>query len=226
MQLIYSYKIGILFIVIICFGTLSVIAQNSQCDMDDWDALKQLFISTNGNNWDNNNNWNTVSDFNSPPTFCDLEQLYGISLNPNGRVAIINLSGNNLSGNLPSEIGNLVDATDINLSLNQLTGAIPSEFSNLTKLEILNLSNNQLVGSIPVSFTFLSTDNGGSMMELILEFNSLSGCYDSDLSVLCAQAYYSGFISSGNNFDAEWDDFCNTGEGSCTCPPSWNHGTT
>lgn len=206
---------------IFLFCSNALFAQNSQCHINDWNALKQLYNNTTGASWNNNSNWNTVTTA-SPQTFCDLEQLHGITLNANGRVSKIDLVANNLSGNIPSAIGNLTEVVDINLSLNQLSGTIPNEISNLINIEILNLSNNTLIGSIPSSFAALSTTNGGSLMELVLEFNNLSGCYPSDLSALCAQAYYGGFISSGNNFDASWDDFCASNSGSCACSTNLN----
>jgi len=218
-------RIPLCFIVVFLISNQAIKAQNSICHIDDWTALKQLYTSTNGNNWDVNTNWNMVTT-SSPQSFCDLEQLFGITLNSSGRVAIIDLSDNNLSGNLPPEIGNLSGATDINLSLNQLTGTIPIAFSNLANLEVLNLSNNQLNGSIPSSFVALSTINGGSLMELVLQFNNLAGCYPTDLSDLCAQSYYGGFISAGNNFDASWDDFCTINAGNCSCSGNLNFNLT
>lgn len=217
----FTSKILVQFIIILLLGFQEVVAQNSQCHMDDWNALKQLHISTNGNNWDNNTNWSMVTTA-SPQTFCDLEQLHGITLKANGRVESVVLKDNNLSGNIPNEIGNLTEVTTIELDLNQLTGTIPTEFSNLMALEILNLSNNQLIGSIPSSFAVLSTANDGKLMELVLQFNNLSSCYPTDLSALCAQSYYGGFISAGNNFDASWDDFCVNGAGNCSCSNNLN----
>lgn len=211
----------ILFIVTLLFINHTAIAQNSQCHIDDWNALKQLYINTSGTSWNNNNNWNTVTTA-TPQTFCDLEQLYGVKLSANGRVMEIDLNDNNLSGTIPAAIGNLIEVTNINLSLNQLSGTIPDEFSNLSTLQILDLSRNNLIGSIPNSFAALSTANGGNLVELIFEFNNLNGCYPSDLSALCAQAYYGGFISSGNNFDASWDDFCTTNAGECSCSNNLN----
>lgn len=222
MNLIRTIINTVIFITVtLLFINHTATAQNSQCHIDDWNALKQLYINTSGTSWDNNNNWSTVTTA-TPQTFCDLEQLHGIKLNANGRIIEVDLSDNNLSGTIPSIISNLVEVVDINLSSNQLSGAIPNQFSNLSALQILNLSNNNLVGSIPSSFAALSTTNGGSLVELVLEFNNLSGCYPTDLAVLCAQAYYGGFISSGNNFDAGWDNFCTTNAGECACSNNLN----
>jgi len=54
-----------------------------------------------------------------------------------------------LSGEIPSEIGTLMNLTVLDLSENQLTGEIPSEIGNLTNLENLWLYDNQLTREIP-----------------------------------------------------------------------------
>ena len=61
----------------------------------------------------------------------------------------LDLLGNQLLGEIPTEIENLTNLTYISLGNNQLTGEIPSEIGNLTNLEILSLSINQLTGEIP-----------------------------------------------------------------------------
>ena len=61
----------------------------------------------------------------------------------------INLGGSVLTGEIPSEIGNLTNLTFLSLGDNQLTGSIPSEIGNLTNLTYLYLSYNQLSGIIP-----------------------------------------------------------------------------
>ena len=61
----------------------------------------------------------------------------------------IHLSGNQLSGEIPPELGNYETLTSLNLSGNQLTGEIPSELGDLENLESLTLHENQLSGEIP-----------------------------------------------------------------------------
>ena len=49
-------------------------------------------------------------------------------------------------------MGNLETLRSLNLSGNQLTGEIPSELAGLENLDDLDLSNNQLSGKIPSEF--------------------------------------------------------------------------
>ncbi|KAJ3701817.1 hypothetical protein LUZ61_005522 [Rhynchospora tenuis] len=80
------------------------------------------------------------------------------------------LSGNNLVGNIPEEIGALDSLINLNLSRNKLSGFIPRSIGKLRLLESLDFSNNKLSGSIPSSLadlTFLS--------HLNMSFNNLSG---------------------------------------------------
>ncbi|EJZ3248900.1 DUF5011 domain-containing protein [Listeria monocytogenes] len=50
----------------------------------------------------------------------------------------------NLSGNIPDEIGNLTNLTNLSLMGNTLNGTIPDSIGNLTKLKTLNLSANAI----------------------------------------------------------------------------------
>ena len=61
----------------------------------------------------------------------------------------LDLHGNQLTGPIPPEIGNLINLTSLDLHGNQLTGPIPPEIGNLTNLTILNFTENQLTGIIP-----------------------------------------------------------------------------
>ena len=54
------------------------------------------------------------------------------------------------------EVYSVEDTDSLDLSNNQLTGSIPSEIGNLTILEVLYLSGNQLTGEIPESICDLN----------------------------------------------------------------------
>ena len=82
-------------------------------------ALVALYNSTGGANWANNANW--LSD--EP-----LGEWYGVTVDGNGRVTVVDLHENGLTGRLPSQLGNLTNLTHLVLWNNELTGLIPSEF--------------------------------------------------------------------------------------------------
>lgn len=80
---------------------------------------------------------------------------------------LINLTGlflsyNYLQGEIPSEIENLINLTELHLGHNDLEGQIPPEIGNLTNLTYLSLWDNELTGNIPpeignlVNLTYLS----------------------------------------------------------------------
>lgn len=47
------------------------------------------------------------------------------------------LDGNNITGTIPQEFGNLTSLTTLNLQKNHLNGSIPDTLGHLSKLEIL-----------------------------------------------------------------------------------------
>ncbi|CAA2952065.1 LRR receptor-like serine threonine- kinase FLS2 [Olea europaea subsp. europaea] len=68
----------------------------------------------------------------------------------------LSLSGNQLTGHIPDDIGNMVLLQVIDLSGNNLTGSIPTSVGNCTYLKVLDLGNNRIVGSIPDSLGHLN----------------------------------------------------------------------
>ncbi|KAL0349367.1 UNVERIFIED_CONTAM: Receptor-like protein EIX1 [Sesamum angustifolium] len=85
-------------------------------------------------------------------------------------VTAIDLSGNNLSGDLPVELTNLQGLMVLNLSRNHISGQVPDSISRLTQLASLDLSSNDLSGTIPASMESLSF-----LGYLNLSNNNLSG---------------------------------------------------
>ncbi len=133
-------------------------------------ALVALYNSTDGDNWTNNTNWLTDAP---------ISTWYGITVS-NGRVTKIDLgdypNGNNLSGTIPPEIGNLINLNYLDLGWNQLTGTIPPEIGNLTNLTYLSLESNQLTGTIPPEIGNLTNLN-----VLCLDYNQLTGTIPSEI---------------------------------------------
>jgi hypothetical protein len=89
------------------------------------------------------------------------------------------LFNNQLSGSIPSSLGNLTSLEYVDLFSNQLSGNISSSLGKLLSLVAINLSYNQLSGSIPSSL-----GNPQSLSDLNLSYNQLSGAIPSSLGNL------------------------------------------
>ncbi|KAK6281377.1 hypothetical protein POUND7_015202 [Theobroma cacao] len=85
-------------------------------------------------------------------------------------VNTLDLSSNNLVGEIPDHITELSALGTLNLSWNHLTGKIPENIANLQRLETLDFSHNNLSGPIPPSMSSMTLLN-----YLNLSFNNLSG---------------------------------------------------
>ncbi|KAJ1407961.1 Leucine-rich repeat [Sesbania bispinosa] len=69
----------------------------------------------------------------------------------------VDLSSNNLSGEIPSELfEQLIGVQSLNLSYNHFMGTIPKTIGGMKNLESLDLSNNKLSGEIPQNMTLLT----------------------------------------------------------------------
>jgi len=184
---------------------------SSACNEDDWNALKQLYNSTNGDDWTNNTNWDILKQ-DTIPEDCSLRGLHGITFDASGRVTAVNLYSNNLTGILPDEIGNLTNLTYLDLGFNNISGTLNEQIGNLSALEILFLDHNEFTGSIP--FSFLNLDK---LSQLSLQNNFLSGCFDVQFGEWCGRFTTNNFYAEDgtNSFDADFDTFCESAEGIC-----------
>ncbi|KAJ4873778.1 receptor like protein 13 [Raphanus sativus] len=82
----------------------------------------------------------------------------------------MDLSENDLSGEISAELGGLMEFHALNLSHNSLSGGIPESFSGLKNMESLDLSYNRLQGRIPPQLAELS-----SLEVFNVSYNNLSG---------------------------------------------------
>ncbi|XP_062152036.1 receptor-like protein EIX1 [Alnus glutinosa] len=85
-------------------------------------------------------------------------------------VTSMDLSRNNLIGEIPDELTSLSGLRFLNLSNNQLHGKIPEKINAMISLESLDVSMNQLTGAIPQSMASLTCLN-----HLNLSYNNFSG---------------------------------------------------
>ena len=196
-------------ITLLTFLTIFFFLQNqltqAQCHIDDWTALKAIYESTDGDNWTNRSGWDAViASHNTPPTNCNLDNLYGVSsFDEDERIDYLSLSNNNLNGyippeiellghikklyllnnhltgHIPAEIGSLLRLTELKLNINQLTGNILPEIGNLSSLNLLWLFTNQLEGDIPTELNNLTM-----LTELKLYGNNLTGTIPLELGSL------------------------------------------
>ena len=133
-------------------------------------ALIAFYNATNGANWTRNDNWLSAAP---------IGEWHGVTTDAGGRVIRIVLLFNRLNGELPRELGNLSNLTQLWLYNNQLRGPIPRELGSLSNLTILMLDRNQFSGEIPHELGNLS-----SLAELRLHFNQLSGPIPGELGNL------------------------------------------
>ncbi|KAL2555884.1 disease resistance family protein/LRR family protein [Forsythia ovata] len=85
-------------------------------------------------------------------------------------VKLIDLSRNNLVGDIPTEITSLVMLVGLNLSRNNLSGILPAKIGRLRSLDFLDLSRNHFSGGIPTGVSQLD-----QLGVLDLSYNNLSG---------------------------------------------------
>ena len=106
----------------------------------DREALVAFYHATDGPNWNDNTNWLSGAP---------LDEWHGVSTDSTGRVTELYLRENQLSGNIPLELGSLASLEYLVLSGNQLSGEIPPQLGELFKLRGLSLDGNQLSGCVP-----------------------------------------------------------------------------
>ena len=133
-------------------------------------ALVALYNATDGPNWLDNENWLSAAP---------IGEWARVATNDSGRVAALSLFQNQLSGELPPELGNLAHLRSMNLFGNQLSGGLPSELGNLANLQVLDLSWNRLSGEMPPEL-----GNLVNLRSLNLSGNQLSGALPSELGNL------------------------------------------
>ena len=129
--------------------------------LEDREVLVELYGALDGENWTNNTNWLTE---------LPIREWHGVTNDASGRVNGLLLDGNELTGELPVELGSLSNAQRLELGNNKLSGEIPTELGSLSNLQRLELGNNKLTGEIPTEL-----GNLGNLEVLLLGSNQLTG---------------------------------------------------
>ena len=133
-------------------------------------ALVALYNATAGPSWKDNTSW--LSD-------APVGEWHGVTTDDNARVTELDLSDNQLSGEIPAELGSLSNLESLTLHGNRLSGEIPLQLGRLSNLESLDLSDNQLSGEIPPELDRLS-----KLKSMDLSDSQLSGEIPSELGRL------------------------------------------
>ncbi|KAJ6749462.1 hypothetical protein OIU85_000135 [Salix viminalis] len=102
----------------------------------------------------------------------------------------LNLSHNNLKGDIPPQLGLLSNLAYLNLSLNYLSGFLPVSLANLTQISLLYMGNNLISGTVPKGLANLS------LYEVHLSINNFSG----PLPEFCQKAPLKYLTAALNNF--------------------------
>ncbi|CAL5010756.1 unnamed protein product [Urochloa decumbens] len=109
--------------------------------------------------------------------------LPGSIVNLTTTMEYLSIRSNMVTGQIPQEIGNLVNLNTIYMHLNNLTGIIPTSIGKLNKLSNLLLYGNKLSGQIPPTIGNLTV-----LTELSLDDNMLTGPIPSSLGSCPLQA--------------------------------------
>ncbi|XP_030448566.1 receptor-like protein kinase 5 [Syzygium oleosum] len=137
-------------------------------------------------------------------TLRNLRELYVYTTNVSGSIPqavsadnlrVIDLSDNNLTGNIPEDFGKLKNLSSLNLEFNQLSGGIPEGIGRLPALSDVRLSNNSLLGMIPPDFGKFS-----ALTRFEVAFNNLTGTLPEQL---CRSSALFGLAAMDNNLSGE-----------------------
>ncbi|KAK9158858.1 hypothetical protein Scep_005432 [Stephania cephalantha] len=115
--------------------------------------------------------------------------------NLSNQLALLVMTENYFEGSIPEEIGNLGGLISLALESNSLSGSIPSTIGNLQNLQSLSLHWNHLSGSLPESLGKLK-----QLYELTLYSNNLTGQIPSTLSNC---KYLASLDLSSNKFNGD-----------------------
>lgn len=145
-------------------------------------VLVAIYNALRGRVWTNRTNW-----LSSLP----LGAWHGVTVNSDGRVTGLDLRSNGLSGELPTELGDLVELKSLMLGQNPISGQIPRSVGQLRNLEVLRIGQADLSGEIPSSLGNLS-----NLQTLRLDRNRLSGPIPSSLGNLVSLEELSLHVNS------------------------------
>jgi hypothetical protein len=148
----------------------------------------------------NNFGHNSTKDLDFLKSLTNCSKLQGVSIFNNNfggslqtsignlttQLSLLYLGSNQISGQIPLELGNLNSLILLRLEKNRFEGKIPSTIKEFQKMQVLNLYGNKLSGEIPSSIGNLSQlyylDLGKNMLEGSIP-SSIGNCQN--LQMLC-----------------------------------------
>ncbi|CAI9089200.1 OLC1v1023721C1 [Oldenlandia corymbosa var. corymbosa] len=108
------------------------------------------------------------------------------------RVTALNISNMNLTGTIPSHLGNLSFLVSLDMSMNYFEGEFPDEFSRFRRLKWLDLSINNLNGQFP---PWIGSSSFHELEYLSLKTNYFTGVIPPSISNM---SKLTAFIASFN----------------------------
>ncbi len=106
-------------------------------------ALTDFYYAMDGDNWINNDNWCTDKP---------ISEWYGVWMDTDTRVGLLNLSDNGLKGNIHESLLRVGPLRELHFSeyMNRgISGTIPSSLARMVDLEVIRLNYCGLSGTIP-----------------------------------------------------------------------------
>ncbi|CAM8955359.1 unnamed protein product [Rhodiola kirilowii] len=110
---------------------------------------------------------------------CDLKGVVPEEIGRLSRLRVFSMPSNTLRGNIPLHLTNCSELRFIDLSNNGLTGTIPRQLGSMSELKILSMYQNNLTGDIPSTLGNISSLTG-----LLLDDNRLLGSIPSSFGKL------------------------------------------
>ncbi|KAF8020061.1 hypothetical protein BT93_G0685 [Corymbia citriodora subsp. variegata] len=155
--------------IILLFGSILALAETGGDEIDRLALLefKDRLADPSG----------VLSSWNDTIHFCEW---YGVTCGRrHRRVTVLDLHSKNLSGAIPSHIGNLSFLRELHLQNNSLISEISPQFGRLYRLQKLFLNNNSFSGQIPSNLSYCS-----NLLVLNLGWNALEGNLPTELGSL------------------------------------------
>ena len=141
---------------------LSSVADNDLSELNleycgDRHALEALYNATGGVSWTDRTNWLSATE--------EITNWHGITVGGDGRVTTLDLQNNNLSGELPDELANLIGLTELKLAGNSITGnsitgCIPDGLRSIADHDLADLGRPYCREQEALEQVYFSTEGG------------------------------------------------------------------